>query len=98
MILDTKRNWLRRCSMVGVSTLAVVLVAAVADPDPNWARLRAMPAEQRSKLLLGLRKFDLELTQEKREAIRELDRRVAKADPQERARYFWVLRRYHDWL
>jgi hypothetical protein len=84
--------------MVGVSALAVILVAAVAEPDPNWARIRAMPPDQRSKLLQGLKKFDLELTPEKQEAIRELDRQLAQVDPQQRARYFWVLRRYHDWL
>ena len=98
MILDKKSQWIRRCGMVGVSALAVILVAAVADPDPNWARIRAMPPGQRSKLLQSLRKFDLEVSPEKREAIRVLDRRIAQLDPPQRARYFWVLRRYHDWL
>ncbi len=84
--------------MVGVSALAVILVAAVAEPDPNWARIRSMPPDQRTKLLQRLRKFDLELTPAKQQTIRELDRQVAQLDPQQRARYFWVLRRYHDWL
>jgi hypothetical protein len=98
MILDKKSHGIRRCGMVGVSALAVVLVAAVADLDPNWVRIRAMPPEQRSKLLQVLRKFDLELPPEKQAAIRELDRRIAQLDPQQRARYYWVLHRYHDWL
>ena len=98
MFLDKKSQWIRSCGMIGVSALAVVLVAAVAELDPNWARIRAMPAEQRTKLLQNLRKFELELSPEKQEVIRELDRQIAKLDPQQRARYFWVLRRYHDWL
>jgi hypothetical protein len=98
MILDTKSEWIRRCGMVGVSALAVVLVAAVVDPDPNWARIRALPPAERTKLLQSLRKFDLELAPEKQQAIRELDRQIAQLDPEQRARYLWVLRRYHDWL
>jgi hypothetical protein len=66
MILDSKRGSMRSCGIVGVSALAVVLTAAVADPDENWVRIRAMPHEARLKLLENLRKFDLELTPEKR--------------------------------
>jgi hypothetical protein len=98
MILDKKSEWIRRCGMVGVSTLAVVLVAAVVDPDPNWARIRALPPAERTKLLQNLRKFDLELAPDKQQAILELDRQIAQLDPERRARYLWVLRRYHDWL
>ncbi len=57
-----------------------------------------MPAEQRSRLLQSLQKFDLELTPEKQQAVRDLDRQITQLVPQQRAQYFWVLRRYHNWL
>ena len=98
IILDKTSASVRRYLLVGVSALAVVLVAAVADPDPNLTRIRAMPADQRARLLQNLRKFDLELNPEKQQVIREIDRKIGQLDVQEGARYFWVLRRYHDWL
>jgi hypothetical protein len=98
MMLDTKRRLIRTWGMVGVSALALVLVAAESQADRNWARIRELPPDRRSKLLQNLRKFDLELSSEKRAAIRDLDRRIQELDPSEQARYYWVLRRYHDWL
>ena len=98
MILDSKCFSIRAWGMVGVSALAVVLVAAVSDSNRNWTRIRELPPEQRSKLLQNLRKFDLEVPRQKQDAIRELDRRIADLDPEQRRRYFSVLRRYHDWL
>jgi hypothetical protein len=98
MIPDSKRHSMRTWWMVGVSALAVVLVAAVSDSNRNWALIRGLPPDQRSKLLQNLRKFDLELLPEKQEAIRDLDRRITELDPELQGRYFSVLRRYHDWL
>lgn len=74
MILDDKSDLGRTWVMVGVSALAVLLVAASTDPDPNWSRIRAMPPEQRVKLLQNLRKFDLELAPDTQQAVRDLDR------------------------
>jgi hypothetical protein len=98
MILDVKNNLVRRWGLVGVSALASVVIAAAADPDRNWARIRAMPLEQRTRLLKNLRRFELELTPEKQRAIRELDRHIAELDVAEQSQYFAVLRRYHSWL
>ena len=81
-----------------MSALAVVLIAAGTDPDANWTRIRALSMEQRTKLLQNLRRFDLELTPEKRQAIRDLDRRIAELDPARQSEYLAVLRRYHNWF
>lgn len=98
MILDKTRRSIRNWCTVGISALALILVAAVSEASRNWTRIRALPPDQRSKLLQNLRKFDLELPPEKQRAIRELDRRIAELVPEQQARYFSVLRRYHDWL
>src|SRR5439155_1035268 len=98
IILDNANDPIRVWGLVGVSALAVVLIAAAADPDGSWARIRAMPLEQRTKLLQNLRRFDLELSLEKQEAIRDLDRRLAKLDPAQQSQYLAVIRRYHNWL
>jgi len=91
---DVVRTW----GLVAVSALAVVVMGAVADPDRSWARIRAMPMEQRTKLLQNLRRFDLELTAEKQQAIRDLDRRIAQLAPDRQFEYLAVLRRYHNWF
>jgi hypothetical protein len=84
--------------MVLVSALAVVLIAASADPDRSWARIRAMPMDQRTKLLQSLQRFDLELSAEKQQAIRDLDRRISELAPDRQTEYLVVLRRYHNWF
>ncbi len=84
--------------VVGLSALAVLLVAAASDPNRSWTRIRELPLDQRSKLIQNLRKFDLELPPEKQAAIREMDRRIGEMEPEQQGRYFSVLRRYHDWL
>jgi hypothetical protein len=91
-------EFVRRWGWVAVSALAVVLIAAGADPDANWTRIRALSMEQRAKLLQNLERFDLQLTPEKRQAVRELDRRLAELPPAQQSEYRAVLRRFHTWL
>jgi len=98
MSLDIKRQLLRVLGVPAISALATILVAAALDPDRNWARLRALPAEQRLKLVDTLKKFDLLYTREQQQALRDLDRRINELEPAKRAEYFAVLRRYHNWL
>jgi hypothetical protein len=98
MMHRSKLELVRRWGWVAVSALAVVLIAAGADPDANWTRLRALSMEQRTKLLQNLERFDLQLTPEKRQAVRELDRRVAELPPAQQSEYRAVLRRFHTWL
>ena len=64
----------------------MILVAAATELDANWERLRAMPSEERNRLLANLQRFDLELTPEQRSSLRELDRRVSELSPDRRAR------------
>jgi hypothetical protein len=98
-MLSTKRQpRVGRWGLVGISAAALVLVAAVSEPDASWERLRALSPNGRSHLLENLRRFDLELTPEQRDAVREIDHRLADLQPDERARYESVLHRYHAWL
>jgi hypothetical protein len=71
--------------------------SAWADETENLERLRSMPPEQRKALAKNLASFDA-LPRDQRAAIREVDGRVAAADPTDRIRYHTVLRRYHLWL
>src|SRR5262245_28585135 len=98
MIRNPHAGVARAWGPVVVSALVVVLIAAAAEPDRNRARIRAMPREQREKLLQNLRRFDLELTAEDQRAILELDRRLAELDEARRSEYLAVLHRYHNWL
>lgn len=78
--------------------MALLLVAAAAEHQTGFERLKAMPAAERDRLLAALRRFDLELTPEQQAAARELDRRLAEMSPERRDQYLAVLRRYHAWL
>jgi hypothetical protein len=98
MISGTHNLRVGRWGLVGISTMAIILVAAATEHDANWERLRAMPTDERTRLLGILRKFDLELTPEQRASVREVDRRLSELSPDRRAQYEAVLRRYHDWL
>lgn len=98
MTLATRQPRVGRWGLVGISAAAVVLVAAAAEPDAAWERLRGLPQEGRSRLLANLRRFDLELTPEQQAAARDIDRRLAELSPDQRARYELVLHRYHAWL
>jgi hypothetical protein len=98
MIFARKKSRVRDGCLLGTSAFAVVLIAAATDGDRNWARIRSMPLEQRTKLLENLRRFDLELSPDRQEAIRDLDRRLAALDASSQSQYLAVLRRYHNWL
>jgi hypothetical protein len=98
MMHRSRPELVRRWGWVAVSALAVVLIAAAADPVANWARIRTLSPEQRTKLLQNLDRFDLQLTPEKRQAVRELDRRLAELPPAQQSEYLAVLRRFHTWL
>ena len=88
---------LRRVALL-ISALATVLVAAGFDRDANLARLASMPRERRQALLDNLRKFDLVLTPEKRQAVLRIDQGIQGLEPDERVTYQAVLRRFHNWL
>jgi hypothetical protein len=94
MMREVARTW----GLAGLSAVAVVLIAAGLDPDASWARIRVLPMEQRQKLLKTLQRFDLELSAEKRQLVRDLDRQIAELDPARQAEYRAVLRRYHTWF
>jgi len=98
MSLDIKHHPIRVFGLPAISALATILVAAAFDPDRNWVRLRALPGEQRLKLVDTLKKFDLLFTREQQQALRDLDRRLNELEPAEQIKYFAVLRRYHNWL
>jgi len=98
MSLDIKHHLIRVFGLPAISALATILIAAAFDPDRNWVRLRALPGEQRLKLVETLKKFDLIYTREQQQALRDLDRRLNELEPAEQTKYFAVLRRYHNWL
>lgn len=75
----------------------VASVAGAADEDENRKRLEAMPREQRLHLSRTLDRFD-SLPSSERSAVRDLDAALSKLDPDVRARYRLLLRRYHVWL
>lgn len=78
--------------------LAGLLPAASAEePEANLARLRTMSREHRESLSKTLDAFD-GLGREERDAIRDLDAKLAGLDSETRARYLAVLRRYHVFL
>ncbi len=98
MISETPNRRLGAWKLVGTSAIAMILVAAATELDANSERLRAMPSEERNRLLANLQRFDLELTPEQRSSLRELDRRVSELSPDRRAHFEAILRRYHNWL
>jgi hypothetical protein len=98
MTLPFKHPLLRVLGLPAISALATIMVAAAADTDRNWARLRALPAAERIKLLDAIKKFDLLYTREQQQALRDLDRRINELEPSKQTEYVDVLRRYHDWL
>jgi hypothetical protein len=98
MISDTPKYRFGTWGPVVISALALILVAAAGELDASWERLKAMPKEERARLLANLRKFDLELLPEQQSAVREIDRRLSQLSVDERAHYIAVLKRYHAWL
>src|SRR5438270_12446047 len=87
MIPDTRKYRLGIWGPVVISAMAMILVAAASEHDANRDRLRAMPPEERGRVLSNLRKFDLELSPEQQSAVRELDRRLSELPPEERGEY-----------
>lgn len=84
-------------------TLALLVLASLAAPawgqtsaDENARRLAEMPLEQRQRLAENLERFDA-LDADEKARVRQLDRQLADLEPDERARYLGVLRRYHLW-
>jgi hypothetical protein len=89
---------IRIWSLPAITALATILVAAASEIESGWARLRALPAERRLKLVDTLKKFDLVYSREQQQALRDLDRRINELPAAERNEYFSVLHRYHNWL
>jgi hypothetical protein len=98
MSLHTKHPVVRFLGLPAISALATIMVAAAADLDRNWARLRALPGAKRTKLVDSIKKFDLLYTRDQQQALRDIDRRINELEPSKQIEYFDVLRRYHDWL
>jgi hypothetical protein len=78
--------------------LATVLIAAGIDLEANRNRLKALPADQRKKIVDNLLRFDAVLTVDQQRAVRELDRKINELPVGQQSEYFAVLRRYHAWL
>jgi hypothetical protein len=98
MILGSKRKAMRVWGLALISALAMIMVAAGVDLDEGRVRLRALPKEQRLKLIESLRRFDLVLRPEQQKALRDLDRRIAELPPAQRIQYLATLHRYSNWL
>jgi hypothetical protein len=81
-----------------IAAVATILVAATIDPDANSLRLRAMPRQERQRLIDNLQKFDLIYTVDEQSALRDLDRKINELDPVRRAQYVRALRTYHNWF
>jgi hypothetical protein len=60
--------------------------------------LKAMPPEERQRLLDNLKKFDLIYTPDQQRSLMEIDRRLNELEPERRDSYLAALRRYHNWL
>ncbi len=73
MIRKSKQHPVGTSGFVILSAIAMILVAAATEHDASWERLSAMPAEERTRLLESLRKFELQLTPEQQSALRDLD-------------------------
>jgi len=81
-----------------ISAVATILIAATIDPEKNWARLRALPPNERQRLDENLRRFDLLYSPDQQQHLRDLDRRVNESEPTRQVEYRAALRRYHNWL
>ena len=98
MSLDIRRPRVRRWGLPFISTVATILIAATVDPEKNWARLRALPPNERQRLDENLRKFDLLYSPGQQQSLRDLDRRINEIEPTRQAEYLAALHRYHNWL
>ena len=92
----------RRMNRSTALVIALMLAAAAlltsraqaGGDEGNLARVQAMSHVDRARISKALETFD-GLERSNRDAIRELDNRLAELDPESRARYLAVLRRYH---
>jgi hypothetical protein len=98
MTVPIKFPSFRKSCLPVISGLAMILAAAVFDPDQNWVRLRGLPIERRAKLVENLKKFDLLYSRSKQDSLRELDRKIHVLPNDSRTHYLAVLARYHNWL
>jgi hypothetical protein len=76
----------------------VLLLGATDAVEDARERLLGMPLLERKQIEASLRRFDQVLTTEQQKSIRDLDERIAKLAPEEKAHYLAVMRRYHNWL
>ncbi|WP_152051890.1 hypothetical protein [Tautonia marina] len=84
-------------TLVAMMLSAVTLPVVIASVSPAIDRLAEMPLQTRRELSESLARFDQLLTTEQ-QAIRELDRELAKLDPEERKRYLDLMRRFGAWF
>jgi hypothetical protein len=57
-----------------------------------------MSPQQRTELADALKQFDLQLTPDQQESIREIDQQISKLSAEDKVHYLAALRRYHNWL
>jgi hypothetical protein len=57
-----------------------------------------MSPEHRTQLTEALKRFDLQLSADEQQALRDLDQQINRLPAEEKTRYLAVLRRYHNWL
>ncbi len=78
--------------------LGTILIAAGSDLEANRNRLKALPVEQRKKLVDALLRFDAVLTPDQQRAVRDVDRKIHELTVAQQSEYLATLRRYHNWL
>jgi hypothetical protein len=98
MSLDIRRPRVRLSSLPLISAVATILIAATVDPERNWARLRALPPNERQRLDENLRKFDLLYSPVQQQSLRDLDKRINEIEPTRQTDLLAALHRYHNWL
>ncbi len=85
-----------------IASLVVLLAANLlygpilqgADESEPLSRIRSMTRDQREALVRNLARFD-DLPREEKDAVRELDSKLAGLEPEVRNRYMAILLRYH---
>lgn len=96
MMKSSRPGIARLVAMLSIPAV-VLLLAADHELGRAWKQLEAMPRSERTRLWNNLQRFD-KLPSADQRAARDLDRRIAEIEnPDQRARYLAVLRRYHLW-
>lgn len=85
-------------ALPAVVALATILIAAGFDLESNKNRFKALPVEERKKLVDNLLRFDAVLTLDQKRAVEELDRKIHELPDAQQSEYLATLRRYHNWL